>query len=258
MDDVPLSIDLNGDVGEGFETDAEFIPLLTSVNVACGAHAGDEASMHQAVSLANEYQIRIGAHPGFQDREHFGRREIILSKDEIIELILSQLNRLQSVCEDHQTEVSHLKLHGALYHQASTDEGVAMSVIEAIRQFQAPIEFVIGQPGTLFERLVKQAGLRFVAEAFVDRAYDQKGQLIPRSDPMAIIQNPEHAVRQAVRIVTEQSVLASNSASDTPRDVPLEAETLCLHGDHAGSIEFAKRVREALMAKNILIRAFQR
>lgn len=257
MNNKPLRIDLNGDVGEGFETDAEFIPLLTSANIACGAHAGDEASMHHAVSLAKEHQVRIGAHPGFADREHFGRREISLSKDEMVELLLNQLNRLQIVCKDHQTNIAHLKLHGALYHQASSDERVAMSVIEAIRQFQPPIQFVIGQPGTIFERLVRQADLRFISEAFIDRAYDQMGQLIPRSDPKGVIQNPELAVQQAVRVVMDQSVLASDLSTDYRIEVPVQAQTLCLHGDQSGAIKLAKQVRKALIAKNITIRAFQ-
>ncbi len=256
MAELLKSIDLNGDVGEGFPTDREFIPLLTSANIACGAHAGDEKTMSEAVAIAQEHRIGIGAHPGFADRENFGRKEISLATSQITDLVLNQLIRLQKVCDEQQAEIRHLKLHGALYHLAARHQQIAESVVEAIKKFHSPITYIIGQAGTVFEKVVCQAGLVFVAEAFVDRAYDRKGKIIPRSEPGAIISDPQVSKQQAILMVTKQSVEPFGSKIESTERVSLRAQTLCLHGDHAGAVELAHQIRICLQAENVLLKPF--
>ncbi|MEX2170326.1 MAG: 5-oxoprolinase subunit PxpA [Pirellulales bacterium] len=244
------SIDLNGDVGEGASTDREFIPLLTSVNVACGGHAGDERTMTQAIESAIAAGVQVGAHPGFADREHFGRRELNVSADEVFALITRQLDFFRRLASQVGVELAHVKLHGALYHQAARDPALAVAAVRAIIAIDRRA-VLVGPWQTAIERAADEANLRFAREGFADRAYDVDGLLIPRTDPRALITNVNQAVSQALMIAREGKVTSADGVQ-----LPMPADTICLHGDNSDAIAFATGVRSALTAAGIALRSF--
>ena len=245
-----LSIDLNGDVGEGASTDRQFIPLLTSVNVACGGHAGDERTMVEAIESAIAAGVQVGAHPGFADRKHFGRRELNVSEDDVFALITGQLNSFRRLASRAGAVVAHVKLHGALYHQAARDPTLADAAVRAIVAFDRHT-ILVGPWGTPLERAAADANLRFAREAFADRAYGADGQLVPRTDPRALITNVNQTVSQALMIAREGRVISVDGVQ-----LPMPADTICLHGDNSDAIAFATGVRSALAAAGITLRPF--
>lgn len=243
------TIDLNGDVGEGAGNDADFIPLLTSANIACGGHAGDERMMAGAIEAARVAGVQVGAHPGFADREHFGRRALVVSGDEVYETVAKQLDDFQQIASRAGVDVKHVKPHGALYHQAAADTAIAEAVVRAVLTLGQVA--VVGPGQSALERSATQAGLRFVREAFADRAYESNGQLVPRTDPRAVIADVELAVGQALQIVEQGTVTAVDGTQ-----LSMEAETICLHGDGANAVAFARRLREALGEAGVVMRSF--
>lgn len=244
----PASIDLNADVGEGAGFDAQLVPLVSSVNIACGAHAGDAATMRATASLALESGAAIGAHPGFSDREHFGRRELEISPDAAAVLVVGQVALLESMIEDLGARVGHLKLHGALYNMVSRDRRLADAVAEALSRHH-PKKRLFALAGSALAEAGKAAGLDVVAEAFADRTYRRDGSLTPRSQTGSVITDEEQALRQALGIARDGSVLAADGAR-----VAVQAQTLCLHGDSAHAVAFAVRIRRALEGAGIAVR----
>ncbi len=248
----PSSIDLNADVGEGTGNDAQLIPLVTSVNIACGAHAGGPEEMRAAVSLAYDFGASIGAHPGFADREHFGRKEIAVTPAEAAALVTSQVAALRAVARALGARVGHVKLHGALYNMASRDGALAAAVVEALcrdpERGQNPLSLV-ALSGSVLLQLGRKAGLTVIAEAFADRSYESDGSLTPRSKQGAVIGDAELAAAQALSIARDGRVKARGGAV-----VPVEAQTLCLHGDKPESVAFATRVRRELRMAGIRIK----
>lgn len=237
-------IDLNCDLGEGAGHDTELMPWITSANIACGAHAGDEATMRATVALAQRQGVAIGAHPGFADREHFGRRELVLSPGEIHELMLTQIRRLQAL-----TPVRHVKPHGALYNMAARDPVVAQAVAEAVRAAD-PSLVLVGLAGSGLLAAGRACGLRVASEVFADRGYRADGTLRPRNEPGAVITAPEQAVAQALSLAQRGRV-----RTDAGNEIELGAETICLHGDGANPVALARRLREALQAAGIDVAA---
>jgi UPF0271 protein len=246
-----LSIDLNADVGEGCGHDGELIPLVSSVNIACGVHAGDEASMGEAVELALRAGAAIGAHPGLADREHFGRREIAVGPREAQDLLTSQIDALRRVASPLGARVGHLKLHGAFYNMAARDRVLASAVVDALfedeRRSGGPL-VLFALAGSLLHVLGRERGLRVVGEAFADRCYREDGSLVPRSEAGAVIEDEGAAADQAMRIAREGLVLARDG-----RQVAVDAGTLCLHGDTPRSVTFARRIRREFEAGGIRI-----
>ncbi len=246
------SIDLNADVGEGCGQDAELIPLVSSVNIACGAHAGDEAEMRRTVALAMRHGAAIGAHPGFADREHFGRRELALSPSEAAALVVEQVLLLQRVAAGLGARVGHVKLHGALYNMAARDRPLAAAVDGALadagRLSGAPWE-LFALAGSELASVGRARGLTVLGEAFADRSYRRDGSLLPRSDPRAVIADEGAAAAQALMIARERSVRAVDGTG-----VPIDADTICLHGDSPGAVPFARRIRGELAAAGIAVR----
>jgi UPF0271 protein len=234
------TIDLNADVGEGCGFDGDLIPLVSSVNIACGAHAGDEATMREALGLALRSGVAIGAHPGFPDRENFGRREIEMAPHAAGALVLSQVGALRRLAEGLGARVGHVKLHGALYTMASRDPELASAVVAALaadaRQNGALVLFALA--GSVLLRLGRDAGLSVVGEAFADRSYRRDGSLLPRSEEGAVIEDEAAAASQALRIAREGVVRTREGA-----EVRVDAATLCIHGDKPGSVAFARRIR---------------
>ena len=237
-------IDLNCDLGEGAGHDAELMPLITSASIACGAHAGDEATMRETVALALEYGVAIGAHPGFADRGHFGRREIGLSPRQAGDLVRGQILRLRAL-----GPVRHVKPHGALYNMAARDPALAVAIADAVHEVD-PALLVFAPPASELARAARGRGLRVCHEVFSDRTYQHDGSLTPRSRPDALIRDEREAVAQVLRMIREGVVRATGGT-----DVSIVADTVCVHGDGPDPVAFAQRLRAELIGAGIEIRA---
>ncbi len=243
-------LDLNADVGEGDpETDEALFQLVTSANVACGFHAGDERSMRTTVALAVRHGVAVGAHPGFNDREGFGRRPQQLTADEIRELLLSQLGALDAIARAEGTTLHHVKPHGALYNQAETDGALAGAIVAAIRAFDPTLRLV-GRAGSAMEEAARVMGHPFTPEAFADRRYWADGTLLPRSEPGAVLTDPDELAKQVRSLVTDGEVRASDGSR-----VAVSFETLCVHGDTPGAATLARRIRQELGALGVSVSA---
>lgn len=239
------SIDLNCDLGEGAGQDAALMPLITSANIACGAHAGDEATMRATVTLARERGVGVGAHPGFADRANFGRTEQELTAGALHELITWQVGALREL-----GPVGHVKPHGALYNLAARDRAVAEVIAEAV--FECDPELVLfGLAGSELVAAGRARGLRVASEVFADRTYQADGSLTPRSRVDALIVDEDVAVAQVLQMVGEGVVRATDGT-----EVKIEADTVCLHGDGAHAVAFARRLNAELRAAGIAIKSF--
>ncbi|TWU00298.1 LamB/YcsF family protein [Botrimarina colliarenosi] len=244
------TIDLNADVGEGAGNDAELIPLVTSANIACGGHAGDALTMAAAVRWAIDHGVAIGAHPGHEDREHFGRQEIAITPDALRRLLFAQVDRLHSVAAGLGGEVRYVKLHGALYHQTGRDAALAAAVVAFVHDYHTPLA-LLGQAGTALQEAADRADVAYFAEAFADRAYLDDGTLAPRSLPGAMLASESAVVAQAGRLARD-GVAVSMSG----KEIAIRCDSLCLHGDGANAVELTRAVRAALEAEGITLRAF--
>ncbi len=242
----PKSIDFNADVGEGCPCDALLMPFITSANIACGGHAGDETTMMATVALARQHGVAIGAHPGHVDREHFGRRELAITPEAAGLLVVEQVSRLERLAAETPR---HVKLHGGLYHQVARDRPLADAVSEAIAK-RWPAMTLLAPPGSLLVNVAQGHGLRVVVEAFVDRAYAADGTLLPRTNVRAVIDKPHEAASRAIRLAREGIVEAVDGTL-----IAIHADTFCLHGDGADPVTTAKAVRAALEAGGVLVRA---
>jgi len=239
------SIDLNCDLGEGAGQDAMLMPLITSANIACGAHAGDEATMRATVALAREHAVGVGAHPGFADRANFGRTEHGLTACALHELITWQVQALREL-----GPVRHVKPHGALYNLAARDRGVAEVIVEAVYECD-PALVLFGLAGSELVAAGRERGLRVASEVFADRSYQADGSLTPRTRADALIVDEAVAVAQVLRMVREGVVRATDGT-----EVVIEADTVCLHGDGAHAVAFARRLNAELRLAGIAIKPF--
>jgi UPF0271 protein len=238
-------VDLNCDLGEGAGHDAELMPYITSANIACGAHAGDEATMRATVRLALQHGVAIGAHPGFADREHFGRRALTLSDDEVHALVRRQITELQGIARQLGATLSHVKPHGALYNMAANHAGLARTIAAAVYEVD-PRLVLVGLAGS---RLIEEGiagGLDTASEVFADRTYQRDGSLTPRDWPDAFVTEATAVVARALRMVREGQVRATDGC-----DVAIKADTICLHGDGPHAVEFSRRLSEGLRAAGI-------
>lgn len=230
-----MNLDLNCDLGEGAPHDAELMPLISSANIACGAHAGDEATMRHTLALARQHGVAVGAHPGYPDPANFGRLELALAPANVLQLVTEQLLTLQRLAGEMGISLTHVKPHGALYNQAARDPALADTIATAVQAVD-PRLILFGLAGSALLRAGQARGLRTAAEIFADRRYQPDGSLIPRSHPDALITDPAEACAQTLRLLP------------TAR-----AETLCIHGDGPDPVAFARTLRAALAAAGIQI-----
>jgi UPF0271 protein len=230
-----MEIDLNSDLGEGCGLDADLMALVTSANICCGRYAGDYATSYSALALASRDGVVVGAHPGYEDRESFGRRELDLTEDQVFFLCLYQVGGLTALARDLDVSVRYLKPHGALYNQACRVDRYARAVAEAAEVLDLPL---LGLPGTRMEELAKLR-CRFVPEGFADRRYLPDGTLVPRSRPDAMVKDPQEAVSQAEWLIRERGV-----------------RSLCVHGDNPEAVAFARNLRADLQRLGFTLRAF--
>ncbi len=225
-----MEIDLNCDLGEGGTHDAALMALITSANIACGFHAGDVATVHAALLAAQRHSVRVGAHPGFADREHFGRRELDLGEEAIVQLCVYQVGALAGLARLVGLSIDYLKPHGALYNMACREDRYARPMIEAAVLLELPM---LALPGSRLEAL-SRGRVRFVAEGFADRRYLPDGSLVPRSRPNALIEDPEEAATQAEALIRTHGI-----------------RSLCVHGDNPQALGFVRGLREALGRRGI-------
>jgi 5-oxoprolinase (ATP-hydrolysing) subunit A len=243
------TIDLNCDLGEGAGQDAELMPFITSANIACGAHAGDAGTMRTAVELARRHGVAVGAHPGFDDREHFGRRELPITVDAAAGLVLTQVRALQAIAQSLGAPIVHVKPHGGLYNLAARDRGVADGIARAVWRAD-PRLILVGLAGSQLLAAGRARGLRVASEAFADRGYQPDGALVPRGQPGALLEDEAAAAAQALRLARKGRVRAIDGA-----DIPVAADTICLHGDGAHALAFARRLRADLTAAGLSVQA---
>ena len=246
-------IDLNADVGESLGpwpmgADEALIPLVTSVNVACGFHAGDPLTIRRTVRLALDAGVAVGAHPGYPDLVGFGRRDMDLADDELEAAVLYQVAALAGIVRAEGGRLAHVKAHGALYNRAATDPGVAVPIARAVASLDPELRLV-GPPGSALLAAGIAAGLACVAEGFADRAYEADGTLRSRRLPGALLDDPDRAAVQALGIARDSRVTTFDGTL-----ISVSAATLCIHGDTPGAVAIAAAVRDALATAGIEVR----
>lgn len=247
------SIDLNSDLGESFGRytlglDDQVIPLVSSVNVACGMHAGDPVVMRRTVKLAAEAGVAVGAHPGYPDLQGFGRRDIAMSPDEAYDYILYQIGALQAFCHATGAHMHHVKPHGQLYNRAAVDPQLAQAVAAAVHDANLDL-VLVGLANSELIRAGQAEGIRTAQEFFADRNYTDEGTLVSRTQDNATITDEDFAVARVVRVIQEGSI-----ESVTGKTIDIAADTICVHGDNAHALEFARDIRRALTEAGIEMR----
>ena len=249
------SIDINSDLGESFGhyrigCDDQVLDLISSANIACGFHASDPVTMDRTVLAAAERGVHIGAHPGFPDLEGFGRRKMFLSPEEIKCSIIYQIGALEAFCSAHFTVLCHIKPHGALYNMAVKDEELAGAIVSGILSAD-PYLTLLAPYGSALQKVAEKAGLPFAAEVFADRGYMDDGSLVPRGQPGAMITDPDEAAGRVLRMIEDGVV-----KTVTGNDIPIRADSVCIHGDSPKAVAFAKTIREALERDGVCIQPF--
>lgn len=242
------SIDLNADLGEGGDHDASIMPLVSSANIACGAHAGDEQTMRHTILAALQADVAIGAHPGYEDREHFGRRPLALEPSTLSDSLLKQLDLFRRIARSCGADPHHVKPHGALYHQVDSDPNLASLFIDCVQKI-LPSCRIYGPPCGALATAANAAGLPMVVEGFADRLYQDDGHLVPRHQPEAVISDPKEAATQALEIATHGQVITRSGTTLT-----LPAQTLCIHGDGPHVLALLSAIRQTLSDEKIPIR----
>ncbi|MCL2789239.1 MAG: 5-oxoprolinase subunit PxpA [Desulfobulbus sp.] len=251
-----MQIDLNCDMGESFGAyclgeDEAIIASVSSINIACGLHAGDPHVMNRTVRLAKERGVAVGVHPGLPDLLGFGRRDMACSPEEIADYLTYQIGALQAFCTAQGVRLRHVKPHGALYNRAANDEQLVRVMARAIARIDRGLLLVglAGRDNCRMAALAAEEGVHMVFEAFPDRAYTPEGTLVSRRLPGAVILDPEAAALRVLRMVLDQEVEAVSGAV-----VPLAAQTLCIHGDHPQGAALAAIIRARLEAAGVMVR----
>ncbi|MGB6105384.1 MAG: 5-oxoprolinase subunit PxpA [Pusillimonas sp.] len=247
-----LSIDLNCDMGESFGAwkmglDDEILPYVSSANIACGYHAGDPATMRKTVAAAIRHGVALGAHPSLPDLVGFGRRSMDISPENAYDMVVVQIGALAAVAASQGARLHHVKAHGALYNMAAQNRDLSMAIAQAVHDVD-PSLILYGLACSELVQAGQDVGLRVAQEVFADRTYQANGSLTPRSQPGAMIEDPQVSIRQVLRMIIEGKV-----ATQQGQDIMVNADTLCIHGDQAGAVVFAKAIRAALEENHISV-----
>ncbi|OZI53226.1 LamB/YcsF family protein [Bordetella genomosp. 4] len=248
-----LVIDLNCDMGESYGAwhmgnDDAVLQFVSSANVACGFHGGDPSTMRKTVAAALKHNVSIGAHPSLPDLVGFGRRPMQVTPQEAYDMVVYQVGALAAVAATQGTRLHHVKAHGALYNMAVKDRPLAQAIARAVHDVDASL-VLYGLPGSYLIEAANELGLRAANEVFADRTYQDDGSLTPRTQAGAMIEDLDTAVAQVLRMVQDRVVRSVNG-----RDVPVQADTLCIHGDQPNAVVFAEGLREALLKAGVEIR----
>ncbi len=242
-----MKIDFNSDLGEGSGNDEAIMPYITSANIACGYHAGDEDMMKRTIDLALENSVSIGAHPGYADKENFGRRQMNLSREEIIQLVYDQVLLMKELTEERGGKLRHVKAHGALYNQASVSVELSKAIAEAVFKVDPKLIFV-GLANSVMIDAAKDVGLKTASEVFADRAYTNDGKLVSRNEEGAVIHDEKLCRKRVLKMVQNGLIDTING-----KEIAIQADTVCLHGDNPEAIALARNIHDYLIDMGIKI-----
>jgi len=245
---MPSTIDINCDLGEETGVETAIMPYISSANIACGAHAGNEDTIRSTIQLAKEHQVVVGAHPSYPDRKNFGRVVMPIGLQPLINSVVAQIKTVTEIAMQEQYAIGHIKLHGALYNEAAKNKILADGLVQAITILN-PLWVLYGPSESELEKASFHQGLAYCREAFIDRSYQDDGSLTPRSHPQALISSESESIQQALQIIRQQTVTTLSGKA-----ISLPAHTLCIHGDGPHALPFAKALRSALDKENITIR----
>jgi UPF0271 protein len=243
------TIDLNCDMGEGIGNDELIMPFVSSANIACGYHAGDEKTIWQTIALTVKHNVAAGAHVSFLDRKNFGRTEMDLPPAEVYDLVTQQLIIIKEIADHFSVKLRHVKPHGALYNMSAKDSALAKVIARAVKEFDDSL-VVFGLSGSYSISEANALGLKTANEVFADRTYQDDGTLTPRSQPNAMIEYADRSAQQVLQMINEKTV-----TSVTGKKIPIIAVTVCIHGDGKHAVEFAKHISDQLKQHNIGIKA---
>jgi UPF0271 protein len=242
-------IDINCDMGEGMANDEAIMPYISSVNIACGYHAGDTDTIKRTIDLCLQHQVAIGVHPSFYDRENFGRTEMHIGDAALYDLICEQLDLFSAIAHESHAVLHHVKPHGALYNMATRNYTMSKIIANAVYSFDKQL-ILYGLAGSHLITAGNDVGLRTASEVFADRTYQNDGSLTPRTHANAIISSESQAVAQILQMIHQQRVTATDGTV-----IPVHAETVCIHGDNPAAVTFAKAIHDAFKKSNIDIRS---
>lgn len=243
-----IAIDINADVGEGFDNEAQLMPFLSSCNIACGGHAGDELTMQSVVKLAQQHQVKIGAHPSFPDRENFGRHAMAISPENLLSSLISQVNGFVEVLKAESQVLHHIKPHGALYNFANTDTAYAEVVVLLMKHFGSSVK-LYAPYGSLMAEMALQNGIEVAYEVFADRNYNDDLTLVQRTHPNALIEDGDELVAHVLCMLEHQKVRTINNT-----EKPIKADTICIHGDHPQALRLLETLATQLSENGIKVR----
>jgi len=241
-------IDLNADLGEGVGDDAAMLDIVTSASIACGGHAGDDETMRAAVRAAKARGVVVGAHPGFADRENFGRKRLVLPPDELDASIRAQVRRLVEIAEEEGWPVRYVKLHGALANMAAEEPAIMALCLAAVEGLVEDMA-ILAIDNSAQAETAEAMAYRTIREAYADRAYQANGLLVPRQVPGAVLHEARDIAERAVRLAERAEIVAVDGTV-----IPTMARSLCIHGDTPGAVALARRMRDALAAAGVEIR----
>lgn len=249
-----MKIDLNCDLGESFGNykigmDEEVIKYISSANIACGFHASDPLVMEKTVALAKENGVKVGAHPGFPDLAGFGRRNMNVSPKELKAMVIYQIGALNAFCKANEIKMNHVKPHGAMYNMAAKDERLALAIAEAVAHVDDSL-VLVGLSGSELLKAAKRVGIKCASEVFADRVYEDDGSLVPRTKIGAVITNEEEASDRAVQMIKFGKV-----KSISGKEIPITADTICIHGDTPQALHLARIMRAKFAREKIEIQA---
>jgi 5-oxoprolinase (ATP-hydrolysing) subunit A len=237
-------------MGEGMDNDVLIMPFISSANIACGYHAGDEKIIWQTIELAIKHKVAVGAHVAFLDRENFGRKEMNLDIAEIYDLVIQQLVIIREITDSFDIKLNHIKPHGALYNMSAKQIPLAKTIAQAARDFDESL-VLFGLSGSHSIKQATAIGIRTASEVFADRTYQDNGNLTPRSQPGALVEDDDTAIQQVLQMINKGTV-----RSVSGKQVPIKAETICIHGDGVHAAAFAKKIHANLKQNHIDIKAF--
>jgi 5-oxoprolinase (ATP-hydrolysing) subunit A len=237
------AIDINCDMGEGMGNDEALMPYITSANIACGFHAGNGETIRRTIDLAKLYNVRIGAHPSFRDKDFFGRRELDIPGDKLYAIVIEQIIKMDMIAREKGMKLYHVKPHGALYNMAARDPKLARIIAQTVKDFDETL-VIYGLSGSYLIKESQAMGLLTANEAFADRTYRDDGSLTPRSQPNAIITNETESLHQVMQIMEQGTV-----TTVTGKVIPMQAETICIHGDEKTAVGIARTISNALHRK---------
>ena len=243
-----ISIDLNCDIGEGMQSDAPIMPFISSANIACGYHAGDDDIIKRTIELCLKHQVAIGAHPGFADKENFGRKEQQLSGNQYYDLVSKQLAIMQKFVDQTGAILHHVKPHGALYNMSAKDATLANIIATAVKDHN-PALILYGLSNSYSVAEAEKINLKTASEVFADRTYTEQGKLTPRTQPNALIISEERSLQQVLQMIKEETVTSTNN-----KTAAVKADTICIHGDGPHAVSFAQLIFKTLKENRIAIK----